>query len=69
MFIGHYRSVVSASEFYSSRKDELNFPTQVVYKNERYLLSKTIHIGSSKQYNRIIERAKNYSIDYDVDIS
>lgn len=68
MFIGHYKCVKSALEFYSVQRDNLNFPTQVVYKNERYLLFKSIQISSKKQYERVISTAKQFNIDTDVEI-
>lgn len=67
MFIGYYKSVNSSEEFYSKKKEDLNFPTQVEYKGIRYLLTKTIQISPSTEKN-IILMAKKYGIDFDVAI-
>lgn len=66
MFIGFYKSVNSKKEFYSTIREELNFPTQVEYKKERFLLSKTIQVSSLNHLKRIQESAKNYDIEFDV---
>ena len=65
MFIGHYKSVNTSEEFYSTEKEDLNFPTQVEYKSNKYLLTKTIQISSSLKKN-LTEVAKRFNIDYDV---
>jgi hypothetical protein len=67
MFIGHYKSVNTSEEFYSTEKEDLNFPTQVEYKSNKYLLTKTIQISSSLKRN-LIDAAKRFSIDYDVKV-
>ena len=67
MFIGHYKSVNTSEEFYSTEKEDLNFPTQVDYKGNNYLLTKTIQISSSLKKN-LIEVAKRFNIDYDVKV-
>lgn len=67
MFIGYYKSVNSAKEFYSSKKEDLNFPMQVEYNGDRYLLVKTIQV-TPKSELKVIETAKRYGIDYDVKI-
>jgi hypothetical protein len=66
MFIGHYKSVSSKSEFYSDGRSELNFPTQVEYKKERYLLTRTIQVSSKNQMKKIQETAKSYDIEFNV---
>lgn len=67
MFIGYYKSVSSAKEFYSEKKDDLNFPMQIEYQGDRYLLSKTIQVTPKSEKN-LIDAAKRYGIDYDVRI-
>ena len=67
MFIAHYKSVNTSEEFYSTEKKDLNFPTQVEYKGNNYLLTKTIQISSSLKKN-LIEVAKRFNIDYDVKV-
>jgi len=67
MFIGHYKSLNTSEEFYSTEKEDLNFPTQVEYKNNKYLLTKTIQISSSLKKN-LTEVAKRFNIDYDVKV-
>jgi hypothetical protein len=68
MFIGYYKSVNSSEEFYSEKKDDLNFPTQIEYKGIRYLLNKTIQISSSTE-KHVIETAKRLGVDFNVKIS
>lgn len=68
MYIGHYKSVNSASEFFSEARDTLDFPTQVSYKKERYLLFAT-HIASTNSQKKNIEsRAKQLNIKCNVKI-
>ena len=68
MFIGYYKSVGSSKEFYSEKRKDLNFPMQVEYDGERYLLNKTIQISSKSHENNIINTAKKYGINYDIRI-
>jgi len=68
MFIGHYKSVKTSTEFYSEERNALNFPTQVIYKNERFLLNRTIQISSPTQRQKVFDNAKDYNIEYDVKI-
>jgi hypothetical protein len=67
MFIGYYKSVSSAKEFYSEKRNDLNFPMQIEYQGDRYLLSKTIQVTPKSEKN-LIDTAKRYGIDYDVGI-
>lgn len=69
MYIGFYKSVESNSEFYSHVREDLNFPTQVEYKKEKYLLNKTIQVSSESQIKNVFSTAKNYNIDYNVQVS
>jgi len=68
MFIGHYRAVDKAKEFYSSKRKNLDFPTQVEYKKERYLLVSTHTISGGSQENNIKNRAIELDIPYDVEV-
>lgn len=67
MFIGYYKSVSSSKEFYSKKREDLNFPMQVEYKGDRYLLNKTIQVSLTSEKN-VQETAKKFGIEYDVRI-
>ena len=67
MFIGYYKSVSSSREFYSKKREDLNFPMQVEYKGDRYLLNKTIQV-SSRNEKKLQEAAEKFGIEYDVRI-
>jgi hypothetical protein len=67
MFIGYYKSVSSSKEFYSKKREDLNFPMQVEYKGDRYLLNKTIQVSLRNEEN-LKEAAKKFGIEYDVRI-
>lgn len=67
MFIGYYKSVSSSKEFYSKKREDLNFPMQVEYKGDRYLLNKTIQVSLTNEKN-LKEAAKKFGIEYDVRI-
>jgi len=69
MFIGHYKSVNSPKEFYSEKRNSLDFPTQVEFMGERYLLNSTIQIATSKQQKGLYEVAKKNNINTDVKVS
>jgi hypothetical protein len=68
MFIAHYKNTKSSKEFYSDTKEDLNFPTQVVYKGERYLLYRTIQVSSSSQFERILSSTKDQGVECNVKI-
>jgi hypothetical protein len=68
MFIGYYKSVSTSREFYSSKREDLNFPIQVEYNGDRYLLTRTIQVSSKSQEKNIKTAAENYGIEYDVRI-
>lgn len=68
MFIGYYKAVDSSGEFYSEKRKDLNFPTQVEYNGIRFLLNKTIQISPTTEKN-IIATAKRFDIEYNVKIS
>lgn len=67
MFIGYYKGVSSSKEFYSEKIKDLNFPMQIEYKGERYLLNKTIQVTPKIEQN-IKDTAKKYGIEYDIRI-
>lgn len=67
MFLGYYKAVDSSNEFYSEKRKDLNFPTQVEYKGIRYLLNKTIQVSPGTEKN-IIATAKKFNIDHNVKI-
>ena len=48
-YTGHYKSVESPEEFFSEKRDTLDFPTQVTYKSKRYLLFTTLLVSTTKQ--------------------
>lgn len=66
MFVGHYKGVQSSREFYSEKKEDLNFPTQVLLDGERYLLNKTIQVASDSQLKRLVDSAKSFGISSNV---
>lgn len=68
MYVGVYKSVNSGIEFYSKVRDSLNFPTQVEYRKERYLLNKTIQVASESQLKNVFSAAKNFGINFNVEI-
>lgn len=66
MYIAHYKSVSSTSEFFSSKRKDLDFPVQVEYKGERYLLFAT-HIAATKnQELNIKNRSKELGIPFGI---
>jgi hypothetical protein len=65
-YTGHYKSVESPEEFFSEKRDTLDFPTQVTYKSKRYLLFTTLLVSTTKQEENIIEMAKSRNIEYGV---
>lgn len=68
MYIGHYKSVSSPEEFFSSVRQNLDFPTQVEYNKKRYLLHTTHQAYTNSQVKRIINFAKENKIEYDVNV-
>lgn len=66
MYIGHYKSVSSSSEFFSSKRKDLDFPTQVEYKGERYSITSTHIVSTKRQENNIKDRAKKLSIPFSI---
>ena len=68
MYIGHYKAVGSANEFVSEKRKELDFPTQVFYKKERYSLFATHMVGTAGQQKNLVNRAKQLNIKTNVKI-
>jgi len=66
MFIAHYKAVNKAKEFYSDRRNKLDFPTQVEYKKEKYLLSTTYIVSSDGQEKMIKDMAIKLNVDHSV---
>jgi hypothetical protein len=66
MYIGHYKSVNSSEEFYSSIRENLDFPTQ--YNKSRYLLQVTYSVPSNSMEKRIIARAKELGIPTNIKV-
>lgn len=66
MYIGHYKSVSSANEFFSTKRKDLDFPTQVEYKGNRYLLNATHIVATKGQENNIKNRAKQLNIPFNI---
>jgi len=68
MYIGHYKSVSSSKEFFSSKRKELDFPTQVEYKGERYSIFATHMASTKKQEQNIKNRSKELSIPFGIKV-
>lgn len=68
MFIGHYKAVNKTSEFYSEPREDLQFPTQVVYDGNRYLLSRTVQLASKATEKRFYSSLKDSGITSNVKI-
>jgi hypothetical protein len=69
MFVAHYKSVTSPEEFYSEKRDSLDFPTQVELNRKKYLLNTTYQVNSESRYNQLIEMAKKNNIQYNIKVS
>lgn len=68
MYIAHYKCVNQSKEFFSERRNSLDFPTQVAMGGDRYLLYTTYTVPSSSILNRILERADELGIQKNVSI-
>lgn len=68
MYIGHYKSVNSNLEFFSSVRNSLDFPTQVEHNGSRYLLQTTYSAASKSMQKRIVSRADELGIPRDVNV-
>lgn len=69
MYIGHYKAVSSTKEFYSNVRNSLDFPTQVEFKKERYLLVNTYVASTKTQKDNIFKRADELGIPKDVPVN
>jgi hypothetical protein len=68
MYIGHYKAVNSANEFFSAKRKTLDFPAQVEYKGERYSIT-TTHMATTKsQEKNIKDRAKALGIPSNIKV-
>ena len=68
MYIAHYKSVNSATEFYSKVRDTLDYPTQIEHEKERYTLSPTYIINGQTQLKNFKDRIKSLGIEIDVSV-
>lgn len=68
MYIAHYKSVLTSEEFYSKKRESLDFPSQVELKGQRYLLKATYFASSPTQEKNILETAKRYGIRSNVEV-
>ncbi len=66
MYIANYKSVNSTNEFFSTKREKLDFPTQIEYKGERYSLNLTYIVSTKSQENSITDRAKEFNIPFNV---
>ena len=69
MFVGHYKCVSSPEEFYSTRRNSLDFPSQVEVNKKRYMLARTYHIASDSKYDQFVEAAERNSIPHGIEIN
>jgi len=69
MYIAHYKSVQTKEEFYSEKREDLNFPMQVELSGQRFLLNSTYIASSPSQEENVVKVAKKYNIKYNVKIS
>ena len=68
MYVAHYKSVVSSSEFYSRKRNTLDFPTQVEFDGERYMLFRTVQVSTPTQEKRFLDMTSGYGIPSDIRI-
>lgn len=68
MYIGHYKAVNSSQEFFSSVRNSLDFPTQVEYNGERYLLQTTYSAASKSMQDNVYSRAETLGIPKDINV-
>lgn len=67
-FVAHYKSVNSNNEFYSKKRESLDFPTQIEFKKERYLLQQVHQVSSLSQELNLKKRLSELKIAHDVDV-
>lgn len=68
MFVGHYRCVNSPEEFFSEKKESLDFPTQVEVESKRYMLMRTYQFASESRYQELKDMAQKNNIKFGVKI-
>ena len=68
MYIALYKSVNSATEFYSKVRDTLDYPTQIEHEKERYTLNSTYIINGQTQLKNFKDRIKSLGIEIDVSV-
>lgn len=68
MFIGYYKSISSPEEFYSDRRNTLDFPTQVEFDKKKYSLTYTYQIDTESSYAKLVDSAKRNNIPYDIKV-
>lgn len=68
MYIAHYKSVNSATEIYSKIRNTLDYPTQIEYKKERFMLNATLIVNGKTQLKNFKDRIKSLGIEIDVDV-
>jgi hypothetical protein len=68
LYIAHYKSVNSATEFYSKARETLDYPTQIEHEKERYTLNSTYIMNGQTQLKNFKERIKSLGIQIDVNV-
>lgn len=68
MFIGYYKSISSPEEFYSDRRNSLDFPTQVELNKKKYSLTHTYQVETESSYIKLVDSAKRNNIPYDIKV-
>lgn len=68
MYIAHYKSVNSSKEFYTQKRQNLDFPTQVQMNNERYMLNATYIVSAKTMYEKIKARAEELNVPFGIEI-
>jgi hypothetical protein len=68
MYIAHYKAVKSNKEFFSVVRNTLDFPTQVEYESERYLLQTTFSVSSKSLQKNLRDRADELGIPRDINV-
>jgi hypothetical protein len=69
MFVAHYKSVSSPEEFFSEKRETLDFPTQVEMNKKKYSLNTTYQVESDSRYNQLVNMAEKNNIPYGVKVS
>jgi hypothetical protein len=69
MFVAHYKSVSSPEEFFSEKRETLDFPTQVEMNKKKYSLDTTYQVDSDSMYSQLVDMAQKNNIAYGVKVS